>query len=127
LLKEFGAYSEEYARQCEKIRAAFLSLDLMKRTKRSYCEVPFMITWEGQRVTGKIDRLVELDDGSWAVIDYKSEAAGPEEYAAVAEEYRVSMAVYCEAARHLVKSEKVDGFLYFTETGILYPEEHTRV
>ena len=92
--------------------------------KRSFCELPFVITWEGKRVTGKIDGLVELDDGSLAVIDYKSETAtGPEGYAALAEEYRKSMEIYCEAARQLVKAEKVAGFLYFVETGILYSIE----
>ncbi len=86
VLKEYGEFSEDHLRQCEEIRAAFFSSDMMKRMKRSYCEVPFVITREGQRVTGKIDRLLERDDGSWAVIDYKSEAAGPEGYAALAEE-----------------------------------------
>ena len=83
-----------------------------------------MITWEGKQVTGKIDRLVELEDGSWAVIDYKSEAAaGPEGYAALAEEYRKSMKIYCEATRQLVKADKVAGFLYFVETGEFLPVE----
>ncbi|MCX6691482.1 MAG: hypothetical protein NTW33_05370, partial [Methanoregula sp.] len=70
VLKEYGEYSEEHVRQCEEIVAKFLSSDLMKRVKRSYCEVPFVVTVDGKRVTGKIDRLCELLDGSWAVIDY---------------------------------------------------------
>jgi ATP-dependent helicase/nuclease subunit A len=117
VLKEYGKFSEEHLRQCEEIRAAFFSSDLMKRVKRSYCELPFVIAWEGQPVTGKIDRLLELDDGSWAVIDYKSEAAGPEGYAALVEEYRKSMEIYCEAAGQLVPGKNVTGYLYFTETG----------
>ena len=121
VLKEYGEFSEEHLRQCEEIRAAFFSSDLMKRVKRSYCELPFVITWEGQRVTGKIDRLLEREDGSWAVIDYKSEPVSPEEYAVVAEEYRVSMAVYGEAARQLVPEKEVAGYLYFTETGEFLP------
>ena len=48
----------------------------------------------GKPVTGKIDRLGELDGGSWAVIDYKSEAAaGPEGHAVLTEEYRKSMVI----------------------------------
>ena len=121
VLEEYGEFSDEHVRQCEEIVAAFLSSDLMKRVKRSFAELPFVVTIDGKPVAGKIDRLCELADGSWAVIDYKSGAAEPEEYAAVAEEYRVSMAVYCEAARQLVKSEKVAGFLYFTETGEFLP------
>ena len=121
VLKEYGEFSEEHLRQCEEIRAAFFSSDLMKRVKRSYCELPFVITREGQPVTGKIDRLLERDDGSWAVIDYKSEAAGPEGYAALAEEYRKSMEIYCKAARQLVPGKEVAAYLYFTETGEFLP------
>jgi len=123
VLEEFGEYSEENARQCEEIRYRFLSSDLMKRAKRSFAELAFVVTYEGRQISGKIDRLAELDDGSWAVIDYKSEAVGPEDYAAVAEEYRVSMEVYCEAAKGLAAGKSVKGYLYFTETGTLYPME----
>ncbi|MDD1686414.1 hypothetical protein [Methanoregula sp.] len=65
--------------RCEEIRYGILFSDLMKRVKRSYRELPFIVTVAGKPVTGKIDRLMEFDDGSWAVIYYKSEAAGPEE------------------------------------------------
>ena len=117
VLKEYGEFSEEHVRQCEEIRAAFFSSDMMKRVKRSYCEVPFVGMIDGKPVTGKIDRLCELDTGSWAVIDYKSEAAGPEGYAALAEEYRKSMEIYCEAARQWCPGKNVAVYLYFTETG----------
>jgi len=87
----------------------------MKRVKRSYCELPFVVTMSsGTRVIGKIDRLCELSDGSWVVIDYKSEAS--EDYAALAEDYTVSLSVYVEAARQIVRAEVV-GWIYFTETG----------
>ena len=86
----------------------------MKRVTRSYCEVPFVVTVEGGSVTGKIDRLCELDDGSWIVIDYKSEASA--DYVALAEEYALSLSVYCEAGRQIIRAEVV-GWLYFTEMG----------
>ncbi|MFA4860679.1 hypothetical protein [Methanoregula sp.] len=88
VLKESGEYSEEHVRQLGEICSAFFSSDLMKRVKRLYCEVPFIIMREGQRVTGTIDRLLELDNELCAVIDYKSEAVG---YAALVEEYRKLM------------------------------------
>jgi ATP-dependent exoDNAse (exonuclease V) beta subunit len=53
-----------------------------------------------------------MDDGSWVVIDYKSEASS--DYAAVAEEYALSLSVYVEAARQIVR-EEVMGCIYFTE------------
>lgn len=115
VLKEYGEYSEEHVRQCEEIRAAFFASEFMKRVKRSYCEVPFAVTFDGYRLVGKIDRLCLMDDGTWAVVDYKSEAVVPEEYAAVAEEYRVSIGVYCEAGRQITRDKIVVGWIYITE------------
>jgi ATP-dependent helicase/nuclease subunit A len=115
VLNEYGEYSVEHVRQCEEIVSAFFASDLMKRVKRSYCEVPFVVTNDGKPVTGKIDRLCELEDESWVAIDYKSEVSS--DYAAVAEEYALSLSVYVAAARQLTGGNTVQGLLYFTETG----------
>jgi ATP-dependent exoDNAse (exonuclease V) beta subunit len=114
--EEPGFSPEKFVRQCEEIVSAFLSSDLMKRVTREYCELPFVVTIDGRRVTGKIDRLCELSDGSWVVIDYKSE--GALDYAALDEGYALSLSVYSEAARQIVRAE-VAGWLYCTETGVL--------
>jgi ATP-dependent helicase/nuclease subunit A len=116
VLKEYGEYSEEHVRQCKEIVTRFRSSDLMKRVKRSYCEVPFVVAVDGQRVTGKIDRLCELDDGAWVVIDYKSEVVSPLEYTFISKGYAISIKVYYEAARQLIGAV-VRCFLYFSETG----------
>ena len=63
VLKEYGEYSEEYVRQCKEIPSAFLSSDLMKRVKRSYCEVPFVVTDDGKPVAGKINGCVSWITG----------------------------------------------------------------
>jgi ATP-dependent exoDNAse (exonuclease V) beta subunit len=89
---------------------------LIQRVKREFCELPFVVTISGVWVTGSIDRLCNLSDGSWVVIDYKSE--GALDYAARAEDYVVSMGVYCEAARQIVGA-KVAGGLHLTENGVL--------
>jgi hypothetical protein len=115
VLNEYGEYSVEHVRQCEEIVSAFFASDLMKRVNRSYCEVPFVVTNDGKPVTGKIDRLCELEDESWVAIDYKSEVSS--DYAAVAEEYALSLSVYVAAARQLTGGNTVQGLLYFTETG----------
>jgi ATP-dependent helicase/nuclease subunit A len=114
---ENGVNDPKAVRQCEEIVARFRSSDLMRRVEREFCEIPFVITLEGKRVTGKIDRLCELDDGSWVVIDYKSEAVIPQKYSSLAERYAFSMRVYVEAARQLLGGKQVTGHLFFTETG----------
>ncbi|MDO8873960.1 MAG: PD-(D/E)XK nuclease family protein [Methanoregula sp.] len=113
---EYGVTDPLAVSQCEEIVARFRSSELMQRVKRSFCEQPFVVTVSGVRVTGSIDRLGELLDGSWIVIDYKSDPVSCAEYALKAEEYALSLSVYCEAARQLVGAGVV-GWLYFTETG----------
>lgn len=120
VLKEYGEYSEEHVRQCEEIGDRFLSSDLMKRVKREFCELPFVVTIDGKRVTGKIDRLCELEDGSWVVIDYKSESVCSKDDASVAEGYAVSMRGYVAAARQIIGGKIVEGWLYFIGTGDYY-------
>jgi len=120
VLKEYGEYSEEHVRQCKEIVSRFHSSDLMKRVKREYCELPFIVTIDGKGVTGKIDRLCELEDGTWVVIDYKSEVVSPIDSTLKAGEYAASMGAYIEAAEHFFGGKKVEGWFYFTETGDFY-------
>ncbi|HNI42552.1 MAG TPA: PD-(D/E)XK nuclease family protein, partial [Methanoregulaceae archaeon] len=117
ICREYGVNYPEAPRQCEAIVARFHSSPLMQRVKREFCELPFVITYDGRHVKGKIDRLCELVDGSWVLIDYKSDPIDPSDYVKKAEEYQTSMDVYVEAARQLVKRNEVEGYLYFTETG----------
>jgi len=119
VLKEYGEFSEEHVRQCEEICAAFFSSALMKRVKRSYCEVPFVVTIDGKPVTGKIDRLCEMEDGSWVVIDYKSEPVSSDDCVLNVEEYTKSMTIYVGAVRQIVGPDVV-GHIYFTETGMFW-------
>ena len=106
--------------QCEEIAARFFSSELMKRVVRSYCEVPFFVTFSGTLVTGKIDRLCEMDNESFIVIDYKSEASA--DYTSLVEEYTLSLSVYLGAIRQIVQ-KPVTGWLYFTERGEYYEIE----
>jgi ATP-dependent exoDNAse (exonuclease V) beta subunit len=72
-------------------------------------------------VTGKIDRLCELDDGTWVVIDYKSELVNSDNYAIISENYEVSMHFYREAIKSLLKKNTVEGTLYFIDAGEFFP------
>ncbi len=119
---EYGVTDPLAVRQCEEIAGRFLSSAFMQQVKRSFCEMPFVVTLaSGRRVAGTIDRLCELADGSWAVIDYKSDPVTPAGYASKAEEYALSLSMYCEAAEQLLGGKPAPGYLYFTETGEFSP------
>lgn len=91
----------------------------MKRVKRSSCEVPFVVTFEGRPVTGKIDRLCEIEDGNWVVIDYKTVFFISANISEVVEEYFLSISIYHDAARKIL-SVDVNVWLYFTELGLFW-------
>ena len=114
---EYGVRDHDAIRQCEEMVTRFRSSELLQRVKREFCELSFVITYDGRHVKGKIDRLCELVNGRWVVIDYKSDPIHPSEYSKKAGEYQTSMDVYVSAARQLVKGNNVEGYLYFTETG----------
>lgn len=115
--QEHGVDDPEAVRHSNEIADRFHSSELMRRVKREFCELPFAVTMEDTRITGKIDRLCELDDGTWMVIDYKSEAVSPDDSSCLAEDYAVSMGIYLEATRQILPGKTVGGWLYSTETG----------
>jgi len=65
-------------------------------------------------VQGQIDALWRREDGSYRVLDFKSDAVRDD--AAIASRvrsYRPQMLLYQEAVRSLWKADRVDGWLYF--------------
>ena len=88
----------------------------MQRVKREFCEIPFSLSLGGVLVRGTIDRLCEIDDGSWIIIDYKTAPVTPEYYPDEEKHYKYQLAVYMLAASSLVK-KPVSGYLYFTADG----------
>jgi hypothetical protein len=77
----------------------------------------FAICRVGRPVTGKIDRLGEIEDGSWGVIDYMSEPVSSfSEYALMGKEYAVSTGVHMNAAEQLLNGKPVEMWQYLTDT-----------
>jgi len=78
------------------------------------------------RDTGNIDWLCDLTDGSWVVIDYKSDpVTTPTDYASKAEVYAQSIVVYAKVAKQLVSLDVV-GYLYFTKAGEFWKRKNNK-
>ncbi|HJJ41746.1 MAG TPA: PD-(D/E)XK nuclease family protein, partial [Methanocorpusculum sp.] len=60
----------------------------------------------------RIDRLVEYSDGSYAIIDYKSESADTAVKSKLIVDYRAQLNSYSEIMS-LILREEVPAFLYF--------------
>jgi len=68
-------------------------------------------------VTGKIDRLCEMEHGSWMVIDYKSKVGSIIESASLIQEYEISIQTYTNAIEQILGIKFINGFLYSTDIG----------
>ncbi|ABN07489.1 UvrD/REP helicase [Methanocorpusculum labreanum Z] len=95
-VKRYGlppAAAEEFAAKY----AAFLASPLMQNAAKSICEQEVAFSFEGTPLNGVIDRLVQYEDGSWMIIDYKTGRPSKMEL----ERYESQLAVYFLWAKRL--------------------------
>ncbi len=102
--------------------AAFLGSSLREEIEgaRVSAEVPFVLPVGETMIRGSIDLLVEREDGSVLVVDYKTNHLGDRTPAAVAERYSVQRDLYALAAS--ARGEPVETAYVFLER----PEEPER-
>ncbi|QLH74482.1 MAG: UvrD-helicase domain-containing protein [Methanomassiliicoccales archaeon] len=85
------------------------------RINARFSELPFMMKVRGVRLHGAMDRLEQINDGTWTVIDFKTDdIKGDEEKKA--ERYADQVRIYMLAVSDTVKGH-VDGNIYFTKVG----------
>lgn len=72
VLSRYGVSSDEAVTFCSDIFQRFTENPLISTSTVSYSELSFIAHICGYPVSGRMDRLCQLDDGSWMVIDYKS-------------------------------------------------------
>ncbi|KLK87841.1 DNA helicase UvrD [Methanoculleus sediminis] len=93
-------YQELYGR--------FLASPLMRGIVRDHREVPFSARVNGLTFRGVIDRLVQRQNGTWMLIDYKTGTPGD------AGEYAIQMAIYRRAAAQILGAPIIP-YLYFVD------------
>ena len=106
-LISYGIMSPAALSFCESLYQQFCSHPFIRDARVSFQEVSF-ITYIGEySVKGRIDRLIQTQDGSWVVIDYKSgNVRGAE----------IQMNIYRLAAEALL-GQSVRMYLYSMQTG----------
>ncbi len=96
VVKRYGlppAAADEFAAKY----AAFLASPVMQHAVKSICEQEVAYSFEGTPLNGVIDRLVQYEDGSWMIIDYKTGRPSKKEL----ERYEIQLAVYFLWAKRL--------------------------
>ena len=98
---------------------------MLRSARRVFRELPFVLSLDGATLRGQIDMLVESADGSWHVIDYKSDRVSAAGLAERAEHYRVQMQLYALAAWRHTGTPPAQATLYFLRPGLTYSFEVT--
>lgn len=97
----------------EDVRERFLSSELMNEVTTDLRELPFQAIVNGHRFGGIMDRLVRHSDGSWSVIDYKTDrSAGNDDE--VQKKHGLQLFLYSKAASTAMGSS-VSRNVYLTQ------------
>ena len=95
----------------------FFQSDLAARMAKSperYAEWPFTLRIErGMILQGVLDACF-LEDGTWVLVDYKTDRGAPEE---LAQKYRSQMRWYMRALRDITRLPVKEAWLYFLRSG----------
>ena len=80
-------------------------------------EASFSLRLAAGRIEGQIDKLYKTANGSWAILDYKTNSIKSSEKDGTASKYELQMQVYALAACRLLPEpiDKIEAQLYFTE------------
>jgi len=72
VLSSYGIESPAALEFCSTLYEHFCNTPLICDARRSYQEVPFVISLGDFSITGRIDRIIQDQNNDWYVIDYKS-------------------------------------------------------
>jgi ATP-dependent helicase/nuclease subunit A len=72
---------------------------------------------------GQIDLLFQAADGSWNMVDYKSDQVTPDQIASHAEKYALQMHIYAAAAERHLRQRPAKARLYFLRPAQSYEIE----
>jgi len=97
VIKEFGLQDPIIQQELRDIRDTFNSLPELMQTSRVMYELAFIVHIGGVPVTGRIDCIIKQADGSWMVIDYKSDSLSCSELRRK-KSYQVQLEIYRRAA-----------------------------
>lgn len=98
----------------EDVRERFLSSELMKEVNTDLRELPFQVIMNGHRFGGIMDRLVRHSDGSWSVIDYKTDRPTGKDADEVQNKHGMQLFLYSKAAS-IALGSSVSRNVYLTQ------------
>jgi ATP-dependent helicase/nuclease subunit A len=89
---------------------------IFERRPDAYSELPFLYRKEHALVSGKIDRVVIMDNTGY-VIDYKAILIENDDaLKAWQDHYRPQIDIYCNAVKDIFALQKIEGYLLFLDS-----------
>jgi ATP-dependent helicase/nuclease subunit A len=87
----------------------FPLIDAAHRAGRHYTELPFVYRTDKRTLHGKLDALIQTENGTWIVIDYKSSDVYAANRAGVLEDharrFHLQVGVYAAAVRQVINDD----------------------
>jgi len=97
---------------------ALLKAEILSAADLQLPEVAFCVPLGGRPLRGRIDLIARAGE-RWIVVDYKTDRKSADE---IVESYRISLALYAEAARLLTAAEEpVAAWIYAAREGRIVP------
>lgn len=100
VIREWGITDPVLQQELRETLQQFESLPEIRQQVQIKRELPFTVTIGKTAVTGRIDCIVQNSDGSWLVIDYKSDTLSKSELCEK-KAYRIQTEIYRQAAEIL--------------------------
>ena len=97
----------------------------LQNAKTTRKEVPFILPLQETLIEGAIDRLYQDPDGSWAVLDYKTDDVDKAAVPTRAKDYETQIKLYGSACLQILGSSKIRLELYFLAPEYLHCEPFT--
>lgn len=87
----------------------------IRKASRACPELPFLFRTRFGVLKGQIDLAYRRADGSWVLVDYKTNRSGEGEVAALAEAYRAQIGIYTYVFWRLRGERPSEAVLYFSD------------
>jgi len=92
---------------------SFIDSDLpveLSQSGRCFREIDFLLTWpvdatvgnERATISGKLDCLLQTQDGAWKILDYKTGRVPESDPAALAEHFSIQLVLYARAVEAMI-------------------------
>jgi len=103
VLRKYGITDVARVSELSAMYERLMSEPMMEGAKAVYCELAFMAKVDGEVYKGRVDMLLQREDGTWLVVDHKTGRFDGEIGEEKVKEYRLQMEIYEKAIADLMK------------------------